>query len=246
MEDNKNTRGSDKTKNYTLAIIRSDDFTNLVSELRKKYNIPRTGFVYPKKQHELLAIPKEWKNKKSEDHGNILVDIKSFCFSKEIYLSMLFHSIYDFIVYNIRINPSGNVCLLVDNKNRDNKMKIADSNSKIVNAYLDFEEHSSYPLSIAISPYASIRDITNFIEKRSAKIKEIQEKYKKDNSKYSKFRNKDAIIQKRNDFIYKHRNLSMKEISRLASKKFPKHTDFINEASVGKIISLEKKIRKEV
>ena len=100
-----------------------------------------------------------------------------------------------------------------------------------------------FPVRVDISPYASKRDILDFIRKNYDRIKEIQDKHKIKVIKIGKIRSRKPHIQKRNDFIYKHRHLPRREIMRLVSKKFNEVLDY---GHIGKIISLEKKRRKEM
>src|SRR3989344_8779676 len=100
-----------------------------------------------------------------------------------------------------------------------------------------------FPIAIRISPHASLRDISEYVRKYSRIIKEKQEKYKEKKIKIGQVKLRNRTTQERNDFIYKNQNLPIKEISALVYKKFKQNID---HGYIGKIISLEKKSRKEL
>jgi len=112
-----------------------------------------------------------------------------------------------------------------------------------------FEEISNieiaYPVAIAITPYASKREIIDFVEKGyKTMIEPLQKKYGFSASKMGKIKKRKKHIQDRNDFIYENRRLPRRKIMEMVTDKFPK-LDPIDYAYVSKIISNEKKRRKE-
>ncbi|MEK9131838.1 MAG: hypothetical protein AAB447_02935 [Patescibacteria group bacterium] len=102
-----------------------------------------------------------------------------------------------------------------------------------------------FPVVIRVSPYASERDILDYVKKMySVFILPIQERYKKQTT-LGKVKNKRQFIQDRNDYIYENRHLPRKEIMRLVTDKFGGEYS-IDYGYIGKIISLESKKRKEL
>ena len=103
-----------------------------------------------------------------------------------------------------------------------------------------------YPIAVRISPHASLRDILDYIKTTyHYQIYFLQKKYKDKDIKLGKFKKRKTVIQERNEFIYKNRNLPRQEIMKLVTDKFgAKNT--IDYGYIGKIISLEKKKRKEL
>lgn len=100
----------------------------------------------------------------------------------------------------------------------------------------------SYPVILRISPYASQREIIDYVKKTYTRhIKPIQERYKDEGVYLGRVKKKKKGIQERNDFIYKNRHLPSKEIMRLLYDKF-EGID-IDYGYIGKIISMEKKKR---
>ena len=100
-----------------------------------------------------------------------------------------------------------------------------------------------YPIGIRISPYASKRDIVDFINTIFPLIKGMQESYKKAGIKIGKVKKKKKSIQERNVFIYENRKLSINETKRLVEEKFGESLDY---EYIGKIRSYEAKRRKKL
>lgn len=108
----------------------------------------------------------------------------------------------------------------------------------------DFQEQYdlSYPVSLRISPFVSQGDIEDFVKRYYKEtIKPLQVKYRNKKLKIGRVREHKNRI--RDDFIYKNKHLSLKEISGLVKDKFNKDLD---EGHIGKIISLERSRRKEL
>jgi hypothetical protein len=102
-----------------------------------------------------------------------------------------------------------------------------------------FEE---YPISILISPYASQRDVIDFIKKTHVThIRPLQEKYQKPDVKIGKVRKRNNKVLVRNKFIYENRNLSKRKIAHLVADNFDEVLDY---TYIAKIISDEDNKRK--
>lgn len=101
---------------------------------------------------------------------------------------------------------------------------------------------TTYPVVLRISPYASKRDILDYVKKMyKHSIAPRQEKYRRDDIKLGKIKQKNPEIQKRNHFIYENRDKPRKEIASLVAERFDEYLDV---GHISKIISLEKKKRK--
>lgn len=115
-----------------------------------------------------------------------------------------------------------------------------------VQAYIQMLKNKlwKYPVVIRIHPDASQRDIVEYVKKHWAEIKYYQDQYA-DRTKDASFKNSKTKVNKntkeRNDFIYKNRNLSSKEIAGLLGKQ----GIFLDVGHILKIISLEKKKREK-
>jgi hypothetical protein len=100
----------------------------------------------------------------------------------------------------------------------------------------------SHPVIIRVSPYASQREIIDYIKKTySRRIKSIQERYQNEDVYLGKVKKKKKGVQERNDFIYQNRHLPSREIMKLLYDKY-EGID-IDYGYIGKIISMEKKKR---
>lgn len=97
-----------------------------------------------------------------------------------------------------------------------------------------------YPVIIRVSQYASEREILDYIRKSYTKyIKPIQKDYQNKNIRLGQIRKKKPGIQERDDFIYKNKGKTYKEIASLLGKK----NIFPDEGLIGKVISRESKKR---
>lgn len=103
--------------------------------------------------------------------------------------------------------------------------------------------YEDYPVVIKLHPNITQNDLIDYIKKNWSAIESYLCQYKEDECRLGKVRNRKASIKKRNDFIYKKRNLPREEIRKLVSNKF---NESLDGGHIGKIISLENKKRKEV
>lgn len=257
MEETKKSikinQGLQKVLNYLDYFIDSDFFQNEIKALREKYKIPPDGFIkcdYDKiSEHDIFYVPPEWcfvKNKQCIKKLNI--DIKKIAKKlplKNHYLHLIIkvYLFHNFVIKNKEsFLSSENLCKVINERERFFEYYGADPEF-----YLECikNENLTYPISIRLSPYASQRDILDFIKNNFFLIKSSQDKYIKQKSKFSRIKTKDYRKQERNRFIYEHRNLPRKKIMKLVADKFG-YDDVIDYGHIGKIISVEKKKRKEV
>lgn len=214
----KNSQGLKKLWNYFLNVVKTDKFQEQIKRIRNKYKISigqNTDF------HKL---PDDIRKPLMEDLENL---------SNQYGLSYntWWTSLEPYILTNELIEPlDTDICMLCDNINDPDLSK---------------EDIEHYPVSVRISPYASKRDILDYVERFFPYILHTQKDYINKNIKIGKFKTRKTNIQERNDFIYKNRNLSRKEIMRLVGDKFGPNA-VIDYGYIGKIISMEKKRRKEV
>jgi hypothetical protein len=102
------------------------------------------------------------------------------------------------------------------------------------------KENQHFPVIIKISPYASQRDIVDYIRTMYPFIEHFQEKYKSRDIKIGKQRKRNPDIQERDNFIYKNRHKPRKEIGKLLKDKY---NNYLDQGEIGKIISREIKSR---
>jgi len=242
-------QGFFKLKAYFEEIIKSENFQQKIQNLRDKYGIPKDGFVFDRKTHQYPIPPAKWIYK--NDTTKITeseTEIKTLATEYGLYTAEWQEIFWDYLFYNQTFLDlhlfiyDYDLCLIDDAPE-----SIADLNDPEyghVWKEIEEEELNGFPIVIKISPYATERDIIDFIKKNYKHINLLQKKYQKPNIKIGKFKQKNELIQKRNDFIWEHRNLSRKKIMHLVNQKFKGRT--LGYADVEKIIILERKKRKEL
>lgn len=232
------TRSFKKIWNFIEDFIKKEKFVKFVLYLRKKYDIPKEGF----KITGLVwsAIPNNWKHKKDRKKlKNLEKEIENFfrpyhLASKDwlpIFTEYLF---YDKIFISPEAN-SYNLCYVTDILTKCDSTG-QNLNEDIINAY---------PVALLINPRAGENDITDYVKKvYMSEIKPLQKKYddNKLSFKIGKSRTKKKGIQKRNDFIYRSRNLPLSQIMR----SFKTSREVIDEGHIGAIKSQEIKKRKQL
>lgn len=234
-----NSKGAQKMWNYFLEITKKDYFTETIKEIRKKYNIPENGFIDSR-----CMMPPE----NLEDRYNTIEKIRDeivnkICKKYRLHYFDYSEVLLDFVCYNY-LNPIGELTAcglfrLVD---------VIGEKEEPYGELLQQSDDMAYPIAIRISPYASQRDIIDFVKNKSIwkmGIEPLQEKYKDEDIKIGQVKTKNEEIQKRNDFIYENREKPRKEIMKLLTDKFPE-LDPLDYGHIAKIISLENKRRKEV
>ncbi len=233
FEQIEKSQGYKKLWNYFTDITKTIYFRKKIDELKKKYDIPLEGFD---KSKGMIIPPQEWKYKHTKKQNEYGEDVKKIC--QEYNLHFLFWSTnIDFLVfYNELSNVADDgydLCLFTDLK-EESMEPFSKDTQDADNAY--------FPLAIRISPFATQRDIIDYIKKHFIVLKKWQEMYLKDlkQGNVGKIRKKKESIQKRNDFIYENRKLPRKKIMELVADKFKEYLDY---GHIGKIISLEKNKR---
>lgn len=211
------TTGHNKLVNYLKEIIKEKPFKKEVEEIRKKYNIDLEN------------------SKNFNGTGDLMDDI--------VLLLNKYHlefECFDFMMFYVTHNEFaeelvGNMLFTED---------IVDTKDNLLGTGNPTVE-KLFPVVIRVSPYASERDIVDFVRKTYFDfIEPIQAKYRSKTT-LGKVKNKKVFIQERNEFIYQNKDLPRKKIMELITDKYgaDKTVDY---AYIGKIISLEKKKRKEV
>jgi hypothetical protein len=237
MEEKTKKIRQNKLENYFLNVIRTDLFQKTIKELRKNYKIPEGGFKI--NDDSCLSLVS------TEKITDIIQELNSLCTKINLPDWYWIDSSLDYLFFN-RVDFSNNI----SKPTPDNLCQISDVGGgtddfkggkmgEIVEKYLN----KKYPIVLRISPYASERDILNFIKENNETIKFLQREYGDKNSKIGRIRTKNQKKQERNDFIYEHRHLPLKKIFKLVSEKFD---EVLDDGLIGKIKSVEAKRRKEV
>lgn len=239
---NFSTQGHKKLWNYFLEVSKTDYFRNTILELRKKYKIPENGY---KCAETYTTPPQEWRIQmrglgKSGISENIKIfkDIKPICEKYHLHYADWSEVIEDYLFFNklrqIMHTNSYSLCLLSD---------LIEEKREPFGKDFTGSDDFFYPIAIRISPYASERDIVDYVKKMFPAIKAFQKPYINPEVKIGKVKRKKPSIQKRNNFIYDNRQLSLNETKRLVEEKFGESLDY---EYIGKIRSDEAKKRKEL
>jgi hypothetical protein len=252
------TRGYKKLLNYVEQITKTDYFKQAIKDLREQYKIPKNGF---KIEYEISEIngkkiktiwgnsPKNWTyhndNEKGQEINNKLMEL---CKKLHLHFFDYYEVFEQHLFYNFSPNTtmghtlSYNLCRLEDVVDEKREYKMEREGGDVYEGSFEEADDIAYPLAIRFSPYASQRDIIDYIKKMYPLIKEYQDSLVDKNVKLGKVKTKNKDIQKRNDFIYENKNKSLKEIRGLLAYK----NTFLDDGHIAKIISLEKQKRKEV
>lgn len=246
------TSGFKKYKNYLSEIIKSDNLQTKIESIRKKYkdfikqDIPELNKTKSPEESSVFFEKINSNGRKNiEICRDFVNEMSNLCEYISEYYKVpnlrLLEIIEHYIIYNeieIRIKYtdaySFNMLTLFD------VLKSLD-NYKQKYKKIQLKHFKTYPIAILLSPYASENDIIDYIKKvYMINIKPLQEQYIDKKIKFGKIRKKNSDKEKRNNFIYKNKELPIKEIRKLVTKEFK---EYLDDGHIGKIISLEKKKR---
>jgi hypothetical protein len=258
---NKPDQAKQKLLNYIDDFIDSDCFQVGIIALRKKFDIPSSGFDLPEKLKRKLIqniqiesftlVPPEIENKKPGIIKEIHFEIKELSKNFPIYDNQTISIFKIYLFYNTKLYEALqgsldeiNLCRIEDIKDELEEYEFFGHPKDVAGIFK--KKFDDYPIALKLHPSISQRDLVDYVKHNWHIINFYLSQYRDKESMLGKIRNKNSEIKKRDKFIYENRHLSHKEISSLVSKNFKEVSDVINEGSVGKIISLEKKRRKQV
>lgn len=223
--------------NYIRDLVETDSVREFIVKTRNKYDIPPSGFLI--ESETWTNPPKEWVH---YENNNVFAEIqkimREFCLQHHL-LPRDWASVFEeFLFYNkfhISLEPNSyNLCFVSDLKSR------IDSTGRQTAE----EDISTYPIAIHISPYASKRNILDYVEKYyMTEINRLQRQYRDPVVGIGRHRTKKASIRNRNRFLYNNQRMNRKQLVRIVNQRYPEAS--VDEGSVGKIISIERKRRKE-
>ena len=222
-----NTTGHRKMWNYFLDIFESEKFQNEIIELRKKFNI----FVEELCQQDEHILPP--KIVASEIYRKVQNEVWELCKRHAIH-PFDFSSVIEWYLYYdqfVEINNDFDSCNLFKT------VDVLQEKEEPFGKDIQEADDVAFPISIRISPYASQRDLIDYIKKTYPHgIGFLQDQYKNKSISIGKNRSRKKTIRERNDFIYKNRNKSLKAIRQLLASM----NIFLDDGHISKIISLEK------
>lgn len=245
VEKEYSTSGHKKFVRYMEAIFQTDEYRELIETLRKEHRIPLNGFK-PTPDADgssgYIFPVREWQAPFKE-RKTLNQEIKKFCMKHHLHYMDVLPLIDLHLFYNVKFDPS----TLTYDLGSFNLFHISDLVVEKEEPYgKDYQDSDdmAYPIAIRISPYASLRDILDFIKKvYSHSIAPLQKNYRDSSIKLGASRRRKDKIKERNIFIYENKQLPRKKIMQLVNERFGEVLDY---GHIGKIISIEERKRKEV
>lgn len=233
------TKGTKKIFNYILDLSDRADFKKDVENFRIKFGIPKTGFSSNEEYvmcENVKCHPLRWElhieNKDDAFWDSYVKDQEALL---EKYSIPTGGSIIleGYTMYGSVGLPffTGSLCY-----------------TQSIESFCEMLEEGNvatdYPVMLQISPYATLRDILDYVKAAyTQEIKPIQKQYSDDAVRLGKTRTRNEKVQKRNAFAFENRHLPVKKIAALLKEKGYGVQD---EGNISKVISLERKRRKEV
>ena len=179
-----------KTQDYIESVLSSKPFQSRVKNIRKKFGIPRRGFDLSFFDELVVKEANPRIVETTLDQDKYVQTIKEVI--KENGLSsQWFTFMNDYVQFRFIGDLNNNHQIIILNLGNKDKL-FEPENSVVINNYID-----TNPVAILIPPYASIREILDFITKNSVYIEGIQKKYKPKNTKIGKTRRKNPKIKER-------------------------------------------------
>lgn len=256
------TQGEKKLLLQFEKITKTDYFTNEIKRIRNELGIPQNGLKMTMEDYQNIGNPyyvPNGINKRIFDNYYYNLECDSelkningkLIINNDYFEQLLKTYIYynQFLYSELRESESymenPNLCEVVDvrKETKDLILKKYDPEiSSFVDSYkMEILEYktSTYPISIRIHPGASQNDIVDYIKHNWKRINSLQLKYSGPETKIKNSKTKsNPEVEERNDFIIKNKTLPLKKIKSLLSKE---KGIFMDEGSIGKIISLNKK-----
>ncbi len=264
------TRGEKKILLQFERFVETDFFHQEVKRIRKVTGLPAKG-IEPTAEDvtnlsNFFRVPDRYpiKKKSGGQYPLKTLNIESRKLQdalpiSNVYLSWLvkYYIIFNRFFYDElkeleQYFHTANVCEITDAQSEFDEYAPSEDpddfyGSYSIRAYIEMLENKlwRYPVALRIHADASQRDIIEFIKEHWGEIQEYQSRYG-DRNKLSSFKNSKTKTNKetkdRNAFIYKHRNLPSREISRLLADEKGMYLDV---GHILKIISLEKQKREK-
>jgi hypothetical protein len=215
-----------KTRTYLRQLLTTQKFKTVVKSIRERHSVPASGFdirifdelvvaeVFPRIPSAVVDV------KEFSDSINRL--LLRYGFSKAWFTFFSDLILFDWIgdVANLRqillMNLGGT------NRNRARDIEALD------------EHLLSNPIVVLIPPFASQRDINDFISLNWEQIEKIQNQYGKKDAEITKMRRKSSRVELRNQFIYENRELPKRELMKKVTDQFG---DVLDYSYLGKIIA---------
>ncbi len=258
-EQQKKATTSAETKlfNYIKKLLEDPSFRNELDNVRKTSGIPENGFkrIYINKKYKT----KKFKHLKTPEELGYEFDNKKFnqamdnVFEKygiseglagswtTLLRSIVLYNSYEFedyySTYGSMVYGMIDVIDLSSMLSQNYEDEPAEDRINLLEEYTD-----SKPVAILINPYATQRDILDFVKKLyKTSISPILNSYKKNDIALGKKRKSNDRTENRNRLIYENRHLPKKELIHLVSKEYK---EVLEQSYLNTIIRKEKEKRK--
>ena len=229
------TRGFKELWRNIGDLVRKEEIQKRIKILRKKFKIPILGFTI--KESPWNHPPKDWHYYQDRTYMLFRVrdDIIEICKECSLLPNDWMDVFEKYLFYNkllLHMRPNAhNLCFVCDSITKTDS----------VGHQANETDLGMYPISLQISPYASKRNIQDYINKiYTTEIKPLQDKYKKPDVKIGKTRKRDSKIRQINDFIYENQDWEPKRLITHIKEKFNK---ILLQSEISKAISIENKTR---
>jgi hypothetical protein len=242
----KSSQSYKKIENYVKELLRREDFKNDIKDMRTKFSIVIRNKTYS----EYTTYQPEVKDRKGF-YAQLKELMKKYHLNESSWYETIEHYIY-YDKYQEFSNSLHQGLIYAE----DIKAETDDHNATVYNELVNekeifekasentflFKDNEHYPVALRISPWATKRDILDYVKNNySSFIEKIQKRYQT-GTNIATLKTKSKFIQERNDFIWENKELPRKEIMSLLYKKYTNVEGFdIDEANISKIISLRKK-----
>ncbi len=240
------TKSEFKMLNWVLRLFENPSFKSELKEIRREFKIPKEGF-----KKEYTSVKEGYK---------ILVNpnITTDKFNKRIISFAKKHGVFEGMA-NGWIQVINHAVLYNDANPDDIYFDHGMIEAVDISTLLEptFPEHGESdvdvvnflkrytkgrPIAILINPYAKETDILDFVRKTyKTGIKSLLATHEIKNVGLNKIRRKNERVEKRDAFIYEHRDIPNKELKELVNNEFG---DTVDHSYLNKIKRTEKEKRK--
>lgn len=192
------TQGVKKLWNYFIEITETLEFKKMIQKLRDEFEIPPKGIT----THHQSMPPTNWVYRSTEKEKILEKRLHNICQYYSLHPLFWTDNIKNLLFYN-KLEPlidyGVDLCIFTD---------LLEEKEDPFSEEMQQSDNYYFPLAIRISPYASQRDIIDFIKKNyNFAIKPTQkrylENYYKKQVKIGKVKEKKNSIRERNNFILK-------------------------------------------
>lgn len=230
------TQGYWKMRHYLQALATSESFLAALARMRARYRIPAEGFSL--REGWVLPPPAWVYRAETKKLRSLLKEVTDWGARWGLYALEWSQELLGYVFYGespaLYCGNAFNLCRVVD---------LVAEKQQPLPPDLQEREERAFPIVLCISPYATERDLLDYIKKvYTAHILPLQKKHAHPHLRIGKVKRKKEALQSRNALIYQHRHLPLKEIRRMLAA----HGFFLDDGHIAKIRSLERKRRKEV